>query len=387
MRRASEAERERLHKTFSTLCRIESPSGRERPCADWITAELTALGLAVDEDGAGPSANADAGNLYASIPGSAGASVMMCAHMDTVPPTAPIEPTVRDGGWVNANAGILGADNKAAIAVMLGLARRLVGLEEPLRAGLELVFTVSEENGLHGAKAFEIKRLRSPLGYVFDHASPIGEIIAAAPTYQLITAVINGRAAHAGLRPELGRNAIVAASRAIARMPSGRIDGETTANVGTISGGTAANVVAERCGVEVEVRGIEEPRVETLVTELIDLLQDAADAGECDLDVNVQRMFRGYRLKPRAPQIELAERALAACGYQPRLVVSGGGSDANVFGAAGFACANLANGTECAHQPDERVSVTALEGMLEVAIELVEQVARTPAVHHREDQR
>jgi tripeptide aminopeptidase len=375
VRRATDAERERLHETFASLCRIESPSGHERPCTDHVAARLREIGLEIDEDGAGPVAGADAGNLFARIDGRGADSIMLCAHLDTVPPTAPIEPTLVDGGWTNAGDGILGADNKAAVAVMIELARRLARAPEPPAVGLELIFTVSEENGLHGAKGFEVGRLRSEYGYVFDHATPIGEIVVASPTYQRLVADLHGRAAHAGIRPEDGRSAIAAAARAIASMQLGRLDPETTSNVGTISGGTATNVVPERCRVEAEVRGVDEGRVSEVLTEMIDRMQDAADASECDLDVTVERMFTGYRTKPSAPQIVRAERALRACGYEPRLITTGGGSDANAFEAAGFPCANLANGTERNHEPDERVSVDALEGMLEVAIALVEEVA------------
>ncbi len=317
----------------------------------------------------------DAANLLARIPGRGPASMLLCAHLDTVPPAAPIEPVLVDGGWVNANDGILGADNKAAVAVLVELARRLRGGQLPPPAGVELLFTVSEENGLHGAKAFDVARLESSFGYVLDHASPIGEIVIASPRYDRIVADIGGRAAHAGIRPEQGRSAIAAAARAIAAMRLGRLDADTTANVGMIAGGTATNVVPEHCRVEAEVRGLDERRVQDTVTEMLDHLQDAADAGECDLDVTVEVMFQGYRSGPRAPEIGAAERALRACGYEPRPIVTGGGSDANALRAAGFPCANLANGTERNHQSDERVSVDALEGMLEVVIALVEQAA------------
>jgi tripeptide aminopeptidase len=370
-RRADEADRDRLHETFAALCRLESPSGRERPVADWIAAELRSIGLDVDEDGAGPIVGGDAGNLFARVRGSGPETVLMCAHMDTVPPLAPIEPVRADGGWENAHEGILGADNKAAVAMLVELARRLS--RAPEWVGVELLFTVSEENGLHGAKAFDKSRLASAFGYAFDHASPIGEIVIASPTYHRIEAEFRGRAAHAGVRPETGRSAIQAAARGIAAMQLGRLDAETTANVGTISGGTATNVVPERCRIEAEVRGIVEERVESVVTEMIDHLQDAANAGECDLDVTVQTMFSGYRTKAAAPQIVLAERALRACGYEPRQIATGGGADANAFQAEGFPCTNLADGTERNHEPGERISVDALEGLLELGIALVEE--------------
>jgi tripeptide aminopeptidase len=374
--RATALERERLHQTFAALCAIPSPSRDERACADHLINELGRLGLEVDEDGAGAALKATAGNLYTRLPGQGERSILLCAHMDTVPPTAPLEPVLIDGGWENAGEGIVGADNKAAVAVMIELARRMVEAPEPPPLGLELVFTISEEDGLNGAKEFDVGRLRSELGYTFDHATPIGEIVLASPTYHRITAEFIGRAAHAGLEPELGRSAIVAAARAVAAMELGRIDAETTANIGTIAGGTATNVVAERCRVVGEVRGLDERRVEEVATALIDHLQDGADGAECDLDVIVERIFKGYRLPAKTPQVELARRALGACGYTPQLVSSGGGSDTNIFLAAGFPCANLANGTERAHQPTERVSVDALEGMLEVAIAIFEEAEK-----------
>ena len=373
MRRASEAERERLGQTFASLCRIESPSGRERRCADWVAAELDGMGIAVAEDESGAAAGSDAGNLLARVPGQGPDSVLICAHLDTVPLAAPVEPVIVDGGWENANDAILGADNKAAVAVALELARRLMAAPEPPEVGIELLFTVCEEVALRGATAFDQTRLISRFGYVFDHASPIGEIVLSSPTYYRIVADVRGRAAHAGIRPENGRSAIAAAARGIAAMRLGRLDPETTANVGTIRGGTNANVVPEHCRIEAEARSLDRSRAESVATEMIDHLQEAADAGECDLDVTVERLFEGYRTRPREPRVALAEHALRACGYEPHHIATGGGSDANALEADGFPCTNLANGTERNHEPGERVSVDALEGMLEVAIALLEQ--------------
>jgi len=375
VRRASDAERARLNDTFAALCRIESPSGRERECADWVTGELRGLGLAVEEDGAGVAVGSDAGNLLARIRGKQPKSILLCAHLDTVPPLAPIDPVVVDGGWENAADGILGADNKSAVAVLIELARRFADSGEPPPVGIELLFTVSEENGLRGAKAFDTGSLSSEFGYVFDHASPIGGIVVAAPTYDKIVAVLHGQAAHAGIRPEQGRSAIAAAARAVAAMRLGRLDAETTANVGTIAGGTTTNVVPERCRIEAEVRGLDESRVDQVTTEMVDHLHDAANEGECDLDVTVDRLFRGYRAKASAPQVVAATRALQVCGYEPHHLVTGGGSDANAFQAEGLSCANLADGTERNHEPGERISVDALEGMLEVAIALLDSAA------------
>ena len=375
MRRASEAERERLHETFAALCRIPSPSRHERGVADWLTEQLRALGLEPHEDDCGPVVGSDSGNLLARIPGRGSASVLLCAHMDTVPLAAPVEPVLVDGRWENANDGILGADNKTAIAVILELARRVVAAGEPPPIGIEILFTMCEEVSLSGSEEFDVSRLQSAFGFVFDHATPIGEIVVASPTHYRILAELRGRAAHAGVRPEAGRSAIAAAAHAIASMSLGRLDAETTANVGMIEGGSAINVIPERCRIEAEVRSLDPDRAATVATEIVDHLQDAANAGECDLDVNVAKMFAGYRTKSRAPQLAVAERALRTCGYEPRHIASGGASDANSFEAAGFACTCLADGVEHNHEPGERVSAQDLEMMLDIAITLVDEAA------------
>ncbi|MGZ4179033.1 MAG: M20/M25/M40 family metallo-hydrolase [Solirubrobacteraceae bacterium] len=374
-RRATDAERERLHDTFAALCRIESPSGHERGVADWLTEQLHGVGLEVDEDASGPAIGSDAGNLLARIPGRTPECVLMCAHMDTVPLAAPVEPILVDGRWENANDGILGADNKSAIAVILELARRVTAAGEPPPVGMEILFTVCEETSLRGSREFDTSRLVSSFGYVFDHATPIGEIVVASPTHYRIVAELRGRAAHAGVRPEAGRSAVVAAANAIAAMRLGRLDEQTTANVGLIDGGSAINVIPERCRIEAEVRSLDADRAAAVATELVDHLQDGANAGECDLDVNVERMFAGYRTKSRAPQLAVAERALRACGFEPRHIDSGGASDANSFEVDGFACTCLADGTEHNHEPGERISAQDLEMMLDIAITLLDEAA------------
>ena len=200
-------------------------------------------------------------------------------------------------------------------------------------------------------------------------------MVTASPTYFRVEAEFLGAAAHAGIRPEDGRNAIQAAARAVAAMPLGRIDEQTTANVGEISGGAGVNVVPERCTVRAEARSHDGARVESLVAELVDHVHDGANAAECDVDVIVNRSFEGYRQRPSEPAVTAAEQALRRCGYEPRHIVTGGASDANALEAAGFRCVNLANGTERNHEPTERVSVAALEGMLDVADALLDAVA------------
>jgi tripeptide aminopeptidase len=377
--RVSEPEREQLNRLFAELCAIPSPFGAERACADRVLAELDALGLEAAEDSTAGATGAGAGNLLARIPGSGPRWLLLCAHLDTVPVGGPIEPVLVDDGWENAADTILGADNKAAVAVLLQAARRWVA--EAPTVGIELLFTVSEEDALAGAKAFDAAQLRSEYGYVFDHASPIGEIVVASPTYYRIEADFRGVAAHAGIRPQDGRSAIAAAARGVCAMRLGRLDEETTANVGTIGGGDGStNVVPERCRLLAEARSLDRAKVEATVAEMVDRCYDAANVADCqcDVDVTVERRFDGYRDRGDEPHIAVAERALRACGYEPTQIGTGGGSDANAFVAAGLPCANLANGTQRNHQPDERVSVAALEGMLDVALALPEAAINEP---------
>jgi tripeptide aminopeptidase len=366
VRPASAAEKARLAELFTELCRIPSPFGHERACADRVIAELQGIGLVPEED--------ETGNLFARMNARSDRTILLCAHMDTVECDVPIEPILVDDGWENEHDGILGADNKAALAVMLEVARRASIEGSPV--GLELLFTVSEEDSLAGAKAFDTARLRSDFGYVFDHATPIGEIIISSPTAYRMQAEFHGKAAHAGLRPEDGRSAVLAAARAIAAMPLGRLDAETTANVGSVHGGVGTtNVVPERCRLAAEARSLDPGRVEAVVSGIVDALYDGAAQSECDVDVVSEKVFTGYRIRPSAPELAAAEAALRACGYEPRRIGTGGGSDANALQAAGFPCLCLANGTERAHETTERVSVVALEGMLDVALALLEEAA------------
>jgi tripeptide aminopeptidase len=372
--RAATDERERLAGDFVRLCAIESPSGSERAVADAVAAELVACGLEVAEDGSAEATGSDAGNLLARIPGPTDApTVLLCAHLDTVPLDAPIEVVREAGRFTNRNDGILGADNKAAIAVLLAIARRFAAGGAPV--GIELLLTTCEEVALLGAKELG-HELHADFGFVLDHATPIGELIVAAPSYYRIEAHIHGAAAHAGIRPESGRNAIAVAAKAIAAMPLGRLDADTTANIGTIDGGVAPNVVAERCRVVLEVRGLDDDRAGTVVAEIVDALTEAASDGECDAETTVEQLFRAYRLPRTAAPVRAAVAALEALAIEPKLVPTGGGSDANVLVARGLPVLNVANGTERNHEPGESVTVDALELALDVALGIIDVAGR-----------
>ncbi len=376
---ASTEERERLLAEFIRFCEIESPSGRERGVADALTEELRGLGAEVEEDDSAAATGSDSGNLLARIPGPEGApTVLLCAHMDTVPLDGPVEVVSENGLLTNRHDAILGADNKAAIVTILGAVRRLMRDGAP-PAGIELVFTTGEEQALKGAKSVDMSRLTADFGYVFDHASPIGEIVVASPTYYSVEARFRGKAAHAGIRPEAGHNAIAAAANAISAMRIGRLDPETTANVGRIEGGTAANVVAERCYVELEARSIDAERAGEVVTEMVDALTEAASDCECDVETSVERLFQGYRLPRTTAAVEVAAAALREHEIEPVYITTGGGSDANVFIPAGLTVVNLANGTERNHQPDESVTLDALATMADVTFSLITQATLVAA--------
>ena len=355
----------RLHERFVRLCEIASPTGDERAVADDVLAELRALRVDVAEDDAAGPARAGAGNLLARIPGAGEAWISFFAHLDTVPHDGPVEVELRDGVYRSAGDTILGADNKAAVTVLAELAAR-AGEHGPPPVGLELVFTVAEEDGLRGAKELDVSALRSPFGFVLDHATPIGEVVTAAPTYNRVVAEFEGTEAHAGIRPEDGHSAIAAAAAAIGAMSLGRLDEETTANVGVISGGTASNVVPGECRIEAEARSLDESKAAAATAAIVDACTWAASEGRCDVDVDVIEMFRGYRVPSSATPVRLAREALARTGIEPRETATGGGSDANALIAQGFECVLLANGTEANHTPAESVAAARITEMLAV---------------------
>jgi tripeptide aminopeptidase len=365
---------DRLGSTFVQLCEIPSPSGSEAHVAEFVSAELTALGLEVTEDGTAAETGAGSGNLVARIPGPAGASsVMLCSHMDTVPVADRIEVELADGWYRNRNEAILGADDKAGVAVLIEVARRL--RERGAPAACELVFTTGEEAGLRGARAFDVSALQSRVGFVLDHAAPVGHMVLAAPTYYHVHAEFLGRSAHAGIRPEEGRSAIAAAAGAIAAMRLGRIDDETTANVGAVHGGTAANVVPETCVVEAEVRSLDDQKASDESRRMVDAINYAASAAEVDVDTTVAEHFRAYRIPGDDPVVSVAAGALRDCGIEPVPTTTGGGSDASAFEAKGLRCLNLAIGVELNHTPAERISRRALDQTLAVALRIVERAA------------
>lgn len=369
----------RVAQLFVSLCEIPSPSREEGAVAAAVREELASLGAEVTEDGAARSIPAGCGNIVARFPATVegGVPIALCAHLDTVPHGGAIEVTLVDGYLTNRHADILGGDNKSAVAAVIEAVRRIVEEGRP-HAGIEILLTPCEEIGLHGAARFDPATLHAAMAFVFDHTGPIGGIVCAAPSLRRIHATFVGRTAHAGIVPEEGRSAIDAAARALSRMPLGRIDRVTTANIGTISGGSATNVVAERCTITAEARSLDDGVLAQQVMAMLDALTWAATEGEVDLESRVVSEFSGYRLTDRDPQVRLARTALESLGYAPTLVETGGGSDTNAFLANGLASVNLCNEMIDVHTADERIAVDSLERTVELALALVD-AARSSA--------
>ncbi len=338
---------QRLLDTFLELVRIDSPSGEEEAIANHLAEKLSRLGLAVEPDAIH--------NLVARLPGR-GQPVMLAAHMDTVMPGRGIRPVVQDGIIRSDGSTILGADDKAGIAIILETLAVLAESGQP-HPPLEVVITVQEEVGLNGARSLDRSRLESQLGISLDAGGPPGQIVVSAPTHDLVTAVVLGRAAHAGANPEAGINAIKVAAEAIHNMPLGRIDAETTANIGIIQGGRARNIVPDRVELTGEARSRNVARLDAQTAAMRRALEDAARAFETTVEIDIARSYLGYELGPDEPMVHALSAACRAEGVEPQLVPTGGGSDANIFNADGRQVVNLSMGASGEHTTHEQVAV------------------------------
>jgi tripeptide aminopeptidase len=356
--------------TFLELVRRPSPSGSERAVADYILAYLRDAGLDPVEDDSVAQTGAGSGNITVVVPGAGrGTPIVIGAHMDTVAVSGPVEPIVENGLVSSAGDTILGADDKAACSVLLALLRELA--QEPPRARVTGLFTVSEEIGLIGAKALVLDGIEAAAGFVFDSEGVPGTIVTSAPSLKKVKAEFRGVAAHAGIAPEHGRNAIVAASRAIAAMPLGRIDDETTANVGLIDGGAATNVVAERCTIEGEARSRNDDKLAAQVSAMLAAITTAAAETGVDVVTSVDEDFRGFALDEAALAVRIACAAADHAGFAVQIAGSGGGSDVNVFNAKGLPSVNLGVGYRDIHSPAESMSLERLADTYRFAQALV----------------
>jgi tripeptide aminopeptidase len=365
----TQVDRDRLLESFLSLVRIDSVTYEEAAVVEHLTGAFAALGLAVVNDGTGRNG---AGNLFVRVPGDRDEvpPLMLSAHMDTVEPGRGIVPRVADGVVRTDGRTVLAADDKAGVAILLEAVRVL--RERRLRhRTVELVLTWGEERGHAGAAAFDTARLTARMGLTMDDAAPPGHVTVAAPAYHSIHARFVGRAAHAGVAPEQGVSAIVAAAHAITRLRLGRIDPETTANVGLIRGGTARNAVPGTAELEAEARSRDNAKAERLVTELRDALESAARDTGTTVELAVRREYAAYRRDEGEPIVQEVMRAVRAAGLDPTLRASGGGSDANTFNEKGISCVNLAIGMRDMHTTQESIRVEDLLASCRVALALM----------------
>lgn len=361
----------RLVRIFENLVRIYSPSFKERAVADHIKGYVEALGFLAHEDDAGKDINSEAGNVMVTIPATAdGPCILFATHMDTVEPAKGVEPVIEEGIIKSKEKTILGADDKAGITAMLELASIISHKSFP-HGPIHLVFTVAEEVGLEGAKRLDLSDKKIDYAYVLDSNGPVGTIVVSAPYQDSFEVEFKGRAAHAGLAPEAGVNAIVAASKAISCMRLGRIDEETTANVGVIKGGKAGNIVAEKAKVVAEARSRDLNKLEAQAKHMIECFEVGAREIGAKVSIKRYRPYEGYSLSNEDEIVKKTKAAMTSLGVKPVLTKSGGGSDTNVFNTKGISAVNLGVGYEHVHTTDEFMPIAELVNLARLLVELV----------------
>lgn len=354
--------RDRLVSSFLDMVRIDSLSRQERGMADYLLKTLKEMGFEPYEDDTGAKIGGNAGNVICRVPGIPGKPVLLLmAHMDTVAPGIGKKPVV-DGDLIRTDGTtVLGGDDAAGIAVILETVRAI--REDGLPHGdLYLVFTVAEEGGLFGARNLDISRIPADFAFILDDEGPIATAAVKAPYYNRFKATFIGRAAHAGLEPEKGLNAILLASKALADLPHvGRIDEESTSNIGIINGGIARNIVSETCVVEGEVRSIHEDRLEKYTREILDHIRTVTEKSGGCVEIEVERMYPGYHLEESSPIIRLLKEAAQKAGLPLNLHATGGGSDTNVINGYGIPAVDVSVGMDRVHSTEERIRISDME--------------------------
>ncbi len=372
--------RDRLVDEFLDLARISSPSKREGAIAKRLTATLERMGATVEVDDAGDKVGGDVGNLLARFPGSGPrvAPFLLCGHMDTVAPCERVTPVV-DGDVIRTDGtSVLGGDDKAGIVAILEAVRVLRETQTP-HGPIDVLLTICEEMGLVGAKHFDVGRLRARRGLVLD-CDGVSELITRAPAANRMQFTVHGLEAHAGIAPEQGLSAIKVAGEAIAAMRLGRVDAETTANIGRIEGGLASNIIPNRVHLRAEARSLSEAGLEAQTRHMAECFERAAARHRVTVEgrehaarfeARVDRDYDALSVADSAPIVRLMVRASERLGAPFRTRATGGGSDANVFAGRGVEVANLACGMREIHTVHEWVDV---KDMLETASLLVEVV-------------
>ena len=335
------ADQERLVKTLMELIKIDSPSGEEDAMDAEVSARLESMGLKVSHD--------TYNNVIAKLPGE-GSPIMLSAHLDTVEPGRGIKPIV-DGGVVRSDGStILGGDYKAGVAIVLeGLAAANESNGGGNRA-IEVVFTRHEEGGLVGAHHLDFSMVSATTGIVFDGEGPPNRIILSAPSQNVVTAQITGRAAHAGLEPEKGISALLIAADILGQLPLGRIDEETTANIGRLEGGLKRNIIPEQAFLDGEFRSRSNEKLADLERKFRGVFEEVASRyPEAKIDLDIVNTYQAYNIDAGSEAVAMISRALAGMGMKPVLETTGGGSDANVFIGKGITAVPVGIGVRDFH--------------------------------------
>ncbi len=366
----------RVLDTFLGLVGIDSETKEEAIICEHLKGVFTELGCDVYEDDASTKTAHSGNNLIITLPATKDNvdPIYFTAHMDTVTPGKGIKTSIKDGYVVTDGTTILGADDKTGLTAMIELVRVLKEKQIP-HGQIQFVITVGEESGLVGAKVLDLSKIDAKFGFALDSDGPVGDIIVAAPTQAKVNAKIYGKTAHAGVAPEKGISAIQIAAKAIAKMPLGRIDEETTANIGRFEGGRATNIVCDYVEVLAEARSLihekMEKQAETMKQAYIEVAESFGGRAEVDIDI----MYPGFKFEEGDEVVEVAKRAAQTIGRPTRILHSGGGSDANVIAGGGIPTVNLAVGYEEIHTTNERMPLEELYKLVEYVVTIVEEVA------------
>ncbi len=352
----------RLVDEFLSLVRIDSLTKSERDMADALLARLKAMGYEPYEDNTGEKIGGNAGNVVCHIKGVPGKpALLLMAHMDTVVPGLSKKPVVEGDIIRSDGTTILGGDDAAGIAVALETVKSLKEDNTPF-GDIYIAFTVAEEGGLFGARNLDLCKIPADFAFILDSGGPIGEAVVKAPFYNRFLATFKGRAAHAGLEPEKGLSAILMASKAISQMPNfGRIDTESTSNIGIIKGGQARNIVCGTCTIEGEVRSITEEKIVRYTDEIIASFEKTASQMGGSVEIDLERMYPGYNLRESDTIIQLLKKASELSGIPLKLEISGGGSDTNIINGKGIPAVDISVGMDKVHSTDEMIRISDME--------------------------
>ncbi len=356
----------RVLEKFYKYIAIDSESKNERAIADCLKEELENLGFHVREDKAGVESGGNAGNIIGFLKGNTNKeTILFSAHMDTVKPGLGIVPVCNDGIITSESDTILGGDDKAGIACIVEGITRAVENEDD-HGDIEVVFSISEEIGLIGVKNLDFSSISSRRAYVFDSSGEVGGIVTSAPAQTKIQVEVIGKAAHAGIEPEKGVSAINILSDAISNMNLLRIDDETTANVGTIEGGSATNIVAEYAKALIEVRSLSMDKLKLQSDHIIDELNKSGKKFGGNVNITVNNLYPCFKLDDDEDIVTSIQEAMKEAEIQSYTRSSGGGSDTNIYNSKGIKAVNINIGSSKVHTLDEQISINSLEKVSEL---------------------